>query len=381
MGVIYHVPAYASHTPGLNFHTHDGSFHAHTQLHHQHQPDPGYDHDHDLNHNNNHGHKHEHDHNSAFNVHLHNGSLHAHPLLHQPHQHVTKVADQTFEISQPTPQNTILDLDAGQQTIPPHPAQAHHLNLHGVPFKKDFPSTVQISKDSFQTTVQSTRDNDQIVPNQVFPVQNFPPFPVKGNLPPSSLSQPPPLAQPSEIKPSHLTTDPPQVKPSFPELPTPAKSVQRQPQEQSDQIHGAKKPFIEPFFPILSPERGSDQSGSLPKEPLDQAIGAKTPLIEPFFPLLPPATISPDGARSELEAGQDERQRRRTEGLLGSGAGTRIEGARPPLKAEAAVPFVPVAGRLPPRTGLQDKEERKPGAGSQERPLEAPRQGAPRAPC
>ena len=111
---------------------------------------------------------------------------------------------------------------------------------------------------------------------------------------------------------------------------------------------------------------------------MDEAIGAETPLIEPFFPLLPPATISPDGARSEFEAGQDERQRRRTEGLLGSGAGTRIEGARPSLKAEAAVPFVPVAGRFPPRTGLQDKEERKPGAGSQERPLEAPRQGAPR---
>merc|ERR1712211_68155 len=122
-------------------------------------------------------------------------------------------------------------------------------------------------------------------------------------------------AQPSAIQPSYLTTDPPQVKPSFPELPTPAKSVQRQPQEQLDQIHGAKKPFIEPFFPILSPERGlssSGQSGSLPKEPLDKAIGAKTPLIEPFFPLLPPATISPDGARSELEARQDERQRRRT---------------------------------------------------------------------
>merc|ERR1712107_493207 len=125
--------------------------------------------------------------------------------------------------------------------------------------------------------------------------------------------------------------------------------------EQSDQIPGAKKPFIEPFFPILSPERGlssSSQSGSLPKEPLDKAIGAETPLIEPFFPLLPAATISPDGARSEFDAGQDERQRRRTEGLLGSGAGTRIEGARPPLKAEAAVPFVPVAGRFPPRAGL-----------------------------
>merc|ERR1712211_51130 len=105
-------------------------------------------------------------------------------------------------------------------------------------------------------------------------------------------------AQPSAIQPSHLTTDPPQVKPSFPELPIPAKSVQRQPQEQSDQINGAKKPFIEPFFPIL-----------------------------------PPATISPDGARSELEARQDERQRRRTEGLLGGGAGTRIEGVRPSLKA------------------------------------------------
>jgi len=268
-----------------------------------------------------------------------------------------------------------LDLEAGQQTIPPHPAQAHHLNLQGVPFKKDFPSTVQISKDSFQTTVQSTTDNEQIVPNQVFPVQSFPPFPVKGNLPPSSLNQPPPLAQPSEIKPSHLTTDPPKVKPSFPELPTPPKSIQRQPQEHSDQIHGAKKPFIEPFFPILSPERGlsgSAQSGSLPKDPLDEAIGAETPLIEPFFPLLPAATISPDGAHSELEARQDERQRRRTDGLLGSGAGTRIETARPSLKAEVAVPFVPVAGRFPPRTGLQDNEERKPD-GSQ-----APRQGAPR---
>ena len=44
---------------------------------------------------------------------------------------------------------------------------------------------------------------------------------------------------------------------------------------------------------------------------------------------------------------------------------------------KVAVPFVPVAGRFPPRTGLQDKEERKP-AGSQERPREAPRQGAPR---
>merc|ERR1712211_71375 len=162
-------------------------------------------------------------------------------------------------------------------------------------------------------------------------------------------------AQPSAIQPSHLTTDPPQVKPSFPELPIPAKSVQRQPQEQSDQIHGAKKPFIEPFFPILSPERGSDQSGSLPKEPLDQAIGAKTPLIEPFFPPPPPATISPDGARSELEARQDERQRRRTEGLLGSGAATRIEGVRPSLKAEAAVPFVPVAGRFHLGPGCRTK--------------------------
>jgi len=110
---------------------------------------------------------------------------------------------------------------------------------------------------------------------------------------------------------------------------------------------------------------------------LDKAIGAETPLIEPFFPLLPPATISLDGAHSELEAGQDERQRRRNDGLLGSGAAARIEGVRPPLKAEVAVPFVPVAARSPPRTGLQDKEERKP-AGSQERPLEAPRQGAPR---
>ena len=211
-------------------------------------------------------------------------------------------------------------------------------------------------------------------------MQNFPPIPVDGNLPPSSLNQPPPLAQPSEIQPSHLAKDRPQVKPSFPELPSPAKSIQHQPQEHSDQIQGAKKPFIEPFFPILSPERGlssSAQSGSLPKDPLDEAIGAKTPLIEPFFPILPPATISPDGARSELEAGKDERQKRRTEGLLGSGTATRIEGARPSLKAEVAVPFVPVAGRFPPRTGLQDKEERKP-AGSQERTLEAPRQGAPR---
>ena len=45
---VYHLPAYASHSPGLNFHTHDGSFHAHTQFHHPHQHEHSKDFPHNI---------------------------------------------------------------------------------------------------------------------------------------------------------------------------------------------------------------------------------------------------------------------------------------------------------------------------------------------
>ena len=308
-GRAYHIPAYVSHNPGLNFHTHDGSFHAHTQLQHSHQ--------------------HEDPKNFS------KKTIHAHTQLHHPHQHEVPEFSPTLENSKSTIQ---------AQT------QLHHQPRVSA-VQTEQPSTLEISKDFSQNTIQGFEAGERLIPDQVFPGHNFQQIAANQDRPnqlPSSvnhlgLSQQPSLAQTSETEPSQ-TANPPPTKPSLPLLPSRASPASAQPVD-------------------------------LPHEHLEETFGADTPLIEPFFPILPPASISPVGPRTgEVE----EEKARGREGAVGSGGAERaeatvIETESRPLKAEVAVPFV--SGRFPPRTRLQGSQEKRPSEAPR---AEAPRQGVPR---
>jgi len=239
-------------------------------------------------------------------------------------------------------------LDNSKSIIQAHTELHHQQKPDGLTVQTEQPSTQEISKDFPQNTIQGFEAGKRIIPDQVFPGENFQQIAANQDTPDQLPSfsvnhlsqQQPSLLQTSQIEPSQ--SSPSSVNPtSLPLLPSKVSPASARPVQ-------------------------------LPHEHLEETFGAESPLIEPFFPVLPPASISSVGERA---GGVVEEEKGGEEVLGSSEEASVIETTDSrPLKAVVAVPFPSLAGRFPPRT-TQHQEPAKPLKAPRK---EAPRQGAPR---